>query len=53
MVNSLFAGVIGNGLFVYLDDLIVVPKDLESHFRNLDLVFSRLREAGLKADLSK
>ena len=53
MVNSLFAGVIGNGLFVYLDDLIVVSKDMASHFRNLDLVFSRLREAGLKAKLSK
>ena len=53
MVNSLFAGVIGNGLFVYLDDLIVVSRDLESHFRNLEIVFSRLREAGLKAKLSK
>ncbi len=53
MVNSLFAGVIGDGLFVYLDDLIVVSKDIESHFRNLDLVFSRLREASLKANLSK
>ncbi len=53
MVNSLFAGVIGNGLFVYLDDLIVVSKDLESHFRNFDLVFSWLRETGLKANLSK
>ncbi len=53
MVNSLFAGVIGNGLFVYLDDLNVVSKDLESHYRDLDLVFSRLREAALKANLSK
>ncbi len=53
MVNSLFAGVIGNGLFVYLDDWIVISKDIDSHFRNLDLVFSRLREVGLKANLSK
>ncbi len=42
MVNSLSAGVIGNGLFVYLDDLIVVFKDLESHFHNLDLASSWL-----------
>ncbi len=53
MVNSLFADIIGNGLFVYLDDLIVVSKDIDSHFCNLDLVFLRLREAGLKANLSK
>ncbi len=53
MVNTLFAGVIGNGLFVYRDDFIVVSKDSESHFRNLDFVFSRLREAGLMANLSK
>ncbi len=51
MVNSLFAGAIGNGLFVYLDDLIEVSTDLESHFHNLDLVISRLREAGLQANL--
>ncbi len=37
IVNSLFAGVIGNGLFVYLDDLIVVSKDLESHSVNWTL----------------
>ncbi len=53
MVNSLFAGVIENDLFVYLDDLAVAPKDLESHFRNLDFVFSRLRDVGLKTNLSK
>ncbi len=31
MVNSLFSGLIGNGMFCYLDDLIIVSKDLESH----------------------
>ncbi len=53
MANSLFSGLIGNGLFVYLDDLILVSKDLESHFQKLDLVLSRLNEAGLKAKLAK
>ncbi len=53
MVNYLFAGVIGNGLFVYLDDFIVVSKDLDGYFCNLDLVFSWLREGGLEANLSK
>ncbi len=51
MVNSLFSGLIGNGMFCYLDDLIIVSKDLESHLHKLDLVFTKLEEAGLKAKL--
>ncbi len=53
MVNSLFSGLIGNGMFCYLDDLIIVSRDLESHLHKLDLVFTKLQEAGLKAKLSK
>ncbi len=53
MVNSLFSGLIGNGMFCYLDDLLIVSKDLESHLHKLDLVFTKLEEAGLKAKLSK
>ncbi len=33
MVNTFFSGVIGKGLFVYLDDLIVVSRDLDSHLQ--------------------
>ncbi len=51
MVNTLFSGVIGKGLFVYLDDLIVVFKDLDSHLQQLSLVFRKLTQAGLKAKL--
>ncbi len=53
MVNFPFPGLIGNGMFCYLDDLIIVSKDLESHLHKLDLVFTKLEEAGLKAKLSK
>ncbi len=53
MVNSLFPGLIGNGMFCYLDDLIIVSKDLQSHLHKLDLVFTKIEEAGLKAKLSK
>ncbi len=53
MVNSLFSGLIGNGMFCYLDDLIIVLKDLESQLHKLDLLFTKLEEAGLKAKLSK
>ncbi len=53
MVNTLFSGVIGKGLFVYLDDLIIVSKDLDSHLQQLSLVFHKLTQADLKAKLTK
>ncbi len=53
MINTLFAGVIGNGLFVYLDDLIAVSKRLDSHVQKLSLVFQKLTQAGLKVKLTK
>ncbi len=53
MVSTLFSGVIGNGLFVYLDDLIVVSKDLDSHLQQFFLVFQKLPQSGLKAKLTK
>ncbi len=48
MVNSLFSGLIGNGMFCYLDDLIIVSKDLESHLHKLDLVFTKLKKKVLR-----
>ncbi len=53
MVNTLFSGVIGKDLFVYLDDLIVVSKDLDSHLQQLSLVFQKLTQAGLKTKPTK
>ncbi len=53
MINTLFAGVIGNSLLVYLDDLIVVSEDLNSHLKKLSLVFQKLTQAGLKVKLTK
>ncbi len=53
IVNTLFSGIIGKGLFVYLDDLIVVSKDLDSHLQQLSLVFQKLTKAGLQAKLTK
>ncbi len=54
MVNSFFSGLIGNGMFCYLDDLIIVFKDLESHLHKLGLVFTKPEGAGLlKANLCK
>ncbi len=53
MVNHLFSGIIGDGLFVYLDDLIVVSPDTDSHFEKLKLVLDRLHDAKLKLNLQK
>ncbi len=53
MINSLFAGVVGKGLHVYLDDLILVFKDLDSHLQQLSLIFQKLTHAGLKIKLTK
>ena len=53
LVNSLFQGLIGDGLFVYLDDLILVSKDVDSHFNKLSLVLQKFIEAGLKLNITK
>ena len=52
-VNTLFADMIGKNVYAYLDDLILFDRDAESHFSSLKLVLTKLREAGLKAKLSK
>ena len=33
---------------VYIDDIIIYSKDFSQHLERLDMVFSRLREAGLQ-----
>ncbi len=38
---------------MYLDDLIVAAKDLDSHLQKLSLVFQKLTQAGLKEKLTK
>ncbi len=38
---------------MYIDDLIVVSKDLESQLQQLSLVFQKLTQAGIKAKLTK
>ena len=53
LINSIFQGLIGDGLFVYLDDLILVSQDLDSHFAKLSLVLQKFADAGLKLNLPK
>lgn len=40
-------------MFVYMDDLIVVSRDLDSHFEKLTLVFERLSQTRLKLNLQR
>ncbi|KAL2086778.1 hypothetical protein ACEWY4_017837 [Coilia grayii] len=40
-------------LLIYLDDIIVFSRDFETHCERLELVFSRLRQHGLKLKPSK
>ncbi len=53
MLNTFFSGVFGKNLFVYLDDLIVVYKDLDSYLQQLSLVFQKVTQASLKAKLTE
>ena len=53
MINNLFAGLLGNTVVAYMDDLIVVSQSMEDHFRKLTLVLEKLSSAGLRLKLSK
>ena len=39
-------------LIVYLDDIIVFSQDIPEHLRRLEIVLKKLREHGLKLELS-
>ncbi len=49
----MFSDLIDEGVYAYLDDLTICNKDGDSHFAKLEAVLFKLREAGLKAKLTK
>ena len=53
LMYSIFHDQIGKDLFVYLDDLIVFSKDLDSHLATLNKVLDTLAKAGLKIEINK
>ena len=53
LVNSMFHGLIGDGLFIYMDDLILVSKDTQTHLQKLEQVFQKFTQSGLKLNLPK
>ena len=46
MMDKVLAGLIGRIVMVYLDDIVIYSPSEEEHW-HLELVFARLREAGL------
>lgn len=52
-MNALFSDMLHKGVLIYLDDILIYSKTEEQHYELLDRVLRRLREAGLRAKLSK
>ena len=47
-MDSVLAGLQWSACLVYIDDIIIMGKTFDDHIRNLQAVFERLRQAGLK-----
>ncbi len=44
---------LGNSVYIYLDDIIISSKDMSSDMDTLQEVFKRLQEVGLKLKITK
>lgn len=53
LADVLFGPEFDDNAFCYLDDLILISEDLESHLNLLNRVYERLRDAGLTINLKK
>ncbi len=53
MINTLFSDMLGKYIYSYLNDLIIGCENWDNHFANLQAVFLKLKEAGLKAKPNK
>ena len=53
LMDLVLAGLQWNNCLIYLDDVLIIGKTFEEHLSNLNLVFNRLRDVGLKFKLSK
>lgn len=52
-MNSIFGDLLGNSVYVYLDDIIIASKDVHAHMETLKAVLHRLQEVGLKLKITK
>ena len=53
LMDLVLAGLQWSHCLVYLDDVVVLGRSFDEHLRNLESVFRRLREAGLRLKPSK
>lgn len=53
LMFEIFHGLIGKGLFIYIDDFVIYAKTLEEHERLFNEVMNRLRRAKLKLNPRK
>ena len=53
IINDILYPILGSQVFCYLDDIIVVSKNIEDHFIQLQQVLHRLGEANIKLKLEK
>ena len=48
LMDLVLSGLQWVSCLVYLDDVVVFGKSFEEHLKNMELIFARIREAGLK-----
>ena len=53
LMDLVLAGLQWSNCLVYLDDVLIIGRTFREHLNNLELVFDRLRKAGLKLKPSK
>ena len=52
-MDLVLSGLQWSNCLVYIDDIIVMGKTFQEHLKNLEQVFARIREAGLKVKPDK
>lgn len=52
-MEKLFAGLVNNFVFVYIDDILIASESWEQHLEHIKLVFERIRDAELKLKIEK
>ena len=53
LVNTVFHGMLGKSIHIYMDDLLIGSNSIEEHLLILQEVLNRLRLAGLKLKIEK
>ncbi len=52
-MNNIFGDMLGNSVYIYLDDIIIASKDTTFHMETLKSALKRLQEVGLKLKSTK